>query len=105
MKKKKVPSTVMKNDEQSGRKPTRKRSSGVLARNSAETKIKCSVNIDGDGLSKVNTGIGFLDHMICAMSKHSGININLHCKGDLHIDDHHTAEDCGIVLGRVLTKR
>jgi imidazole glycerol phosphate synthase glutamine amidotransferase subunit len=80
------------------------RFSGVMTRESAETKIRCAVEIDGKGKSDVDTGIGFLDHMICALSKHSGINIDLHCKGDLHIDDHHTTEDCGIVLGRAVDK-
>ncbi len=52
----------------------------------------------------INTGVGFFDHMLEALSKHSGIDINLKCKGDLHIDSHHTVEDCGIVLGQALKK-
>ncbi len=55
--------------------------------------------IDGSGVADVATGIGFLDHMVSALAKHSHFDITLRCKGDLHIDDHHTTEDCGIVLG------
>jgi len=73
-----------------------------LNRETKETNIKCKVDILGNGTSKINTGVGFFDHMLEALSKHSGIDIELSCKGDLHIDAHHTVEDCGIVLGKAL---
>ena len=74
----------------------------ILNRKTKETDIKCEVNIKGNGTSNIDTGIGFFDHMLEAFSKHSAIDINLVCKGDLHIDFHHSVEDCGIVLGKAL---
>lgn len=71
----------------------------TLRRDTAETQIEVSLNLDGTGNYDVDTGIGFLDHMLCALSKHSKMDLLLKCKGDLHIDDHHTTEDCGIALG------
>ncbi|AXX92642.1 imidazoleglycerol-phosphate dehydratase [Malaciobacter molluscorum LMG 25693] len=73
-----------------------------LNRKTKETDIKCKLDINGSGNSKIDTGIGFFDHMLEALSKHSGIDIELLCKGDLHIDFHHSVEDCGIVLGKAL---
>ncbi|QKF82281.1 imidazoleglycerol-phosphate dehydratase [Halarcobacter ebronensis] len=73
-----------------------------LKRETKETNISCRVDIQGTGSSKIDTGIGFFDHMLEALSKHSGIDIELNCKGDLHIDAHHSVEDCGIVLGKAL---
>lgn len=73
-----------------------------LSRKTKETDIKCRVDISGNGSSQIDTGIGFFDHMLEALSKHSGIDIDLTCKGDLHIDGHHSVEDCGIVLGKAL---
>ena len=73
-----------------------------INRKTKETDIKCRLDITGDGTSNINTGIGFFDHMLEALSKHSGINIDLSCDGDLHIDFHHSVEDCGIVLGKAL---
>ena len=75
-----------------------------INRDTKETKIKCSLVLDGCGKFNINTGVGFFDHMLEAFSKHSGIDINLECIGDLHIDAHHTVEDCGIVLGQALKK-
>jgi imidazoleglycerol-phosphate dehydratase len=75
-----------------------------LNRQTKETNITCKINIQGTGKFNINTGIGFFDHMLEALSKHSGIDIDLMCKGDLHIDDHHSVEDCGIVLGQALKK-
>jgi len=75
-----------------------------LNRETKETNIKCKLDVCGTGKSNINTGIGFFDHMLEALSKHSGINIDLTCKGDLHIDAHHSVEDCGIVLGKALKK-
>jgi len=71
-------------------------------RKTKETDIKCKLDINGSGKSNINTGVGFFDHMLEALSKHSGIDIDLSCNGDLHIDAHHTVEDCGIVLGKAL---
>mmetsp|Transcript_5531 Transcript_5531/g.6420 ORF Transcript_5531/g.6420 Transcript_5531/m.6420 type:complete len:839 (-) Transcript_5531:634-3150(-) len=71
----------------------------AIERETKETSIKCSVNLDGSGKHEINTGIGFLDHMLSALSKHSRVDINVKCVGDLWIDDHHTAEDVAITLG------
>lgn len=73
-----------------------------LNRKTKETDIKCKLEINGTGKSNIQTGIGFFDHMLEALSKHSGIDIDLKCDGDLHIDFHHSVEDCGIVLGKAL---
>ncbi len=68
-------------------------------RNTKETKIKVEINLDGTGQYKVDTGIGFLNHMIEQLSHHSLVDINLEVKGDLHVDFHHTTEDSAIALG------
>ena len=73
-------------------------------RKTKETDIKCKIDVYGSGKSDIKTGVGFFDHMLEALSKHSGIDIELSCDGDLHIDAHHTVEDCGIVLGQALKK-
>ena len=75
-----------------------------IERSTKETKIKASVDLDGSGTSDVATGIGFLDHMLQQLARHSLIDIELRAKGDLHIDFHHTSEDCGIVLGQAVAK-
>ncbi len=75
-----------------------------INRKTKETDIKCKLDINGSGKSDIKTGVGFFDHMLEALSKHSGIDIELSCEGDLHIDAHHTVEDCGIVLGQSLKK-
>ena len=75
-----------------------------LTRDTKETSITCKININGTGNSNINTGIGFFNHMIEAFSKHSSIDIDLTCKGDVDVDDHHSVEDCGIVLGKLLKK-
>ena len=94
----------------------------TINRDTNETKIQLTLNIDGGAISEagakvedakshaaqtsksqsidVDTGIGFLDHMLHALSKHAGWSLKLRCQGDLHIDDHHTAEDCCIALGQ-----
>lgn len=69
------------------------------SRSTAETKIDLSINLDGDGTSKVATGIGFFDHMLTLFSRHSLIDLDLTADGDLEVDFHHTVEDTGIVLG------
>ena len=75
-----------------------------VERTTRETKISVDVNLDGQGLYEVSTGIGFLDHMLEQLSKHSSIDINLKAKGDTHIDLHHTTEDTGIAIGECLKK-
>ena len=76
----------------------------MVERDTKETQISASVSLDGDGSYDVATGIGFLDHMIEQLLRHSLIDIDLRAKGDLHIDYHHTTEDCGIVLGQAVAK-
>ncbi|GHJ87572.1 hypothetical protein NliqN6_3974 [Naganishia liquefaciens] len=74
----------------------------TVARETSETSISCTLTLDNaPGVQKidVSTGLGFLDHMFTALAKHGGMSLDLQCKGDLHIDDHHTAEDCAIALG------
>jgi imidazoleglycerol-phosphate dehydratase len=81
--------------------PQRKAS---VERATRETRIRAAVNLDGAGIYDVRTGIGFLDHMIEQLARHSLIDIALKADGDLHIDQHHTTEDSGIVLGQALAK-
>lgn len=73
-----------------------------LRRTTGETDIEVRVALDGEGKAEVSTGLGFLDHMIAQLARHGRMDIRLHCKGDLHIDDHHTTEDCALALGAVL---
>jgi imidazoleglycerol-phosphate dehydratase len=75
-----------------------------VERNTKETQISSTVNLDGVGKSNIVTGIGFLDHMVEQISRHGLIDIDLKAKGDLHIDDHHTTEDSGYVLGEAISK-
>ena len=75
----------------------------TITRKTAETEITVTVDLDGSGLCSSATGVGFLDHMMDQLARHSLIDITLSAKGDLHIDDHHTVEDCGIALGQALT--
>ena len=75
-----------------------------INRNTKETSIKIDVNLDGTGKANIKTGIGFLDHMMEQIAKHSLIDIDLKAKGDLHIDLHHTTEDSGIAFGEALKK-
>ena len=72
----------------------------TIQRKTSETSIRVDLNIDGKGKAQVKTGVGFLDHMLCAFAKHSVCDLKLRCSGDLHIDAHHTVEDCGIALGQ-----
>jgi imidazoleglycerol-phosphate dehydratase len=73
-------------------------------RKTKETSIEAEVNLDGKGVYNIDTGIGFLNHMLEQLSKHSLVDINLKAKGDLHIDLHHTTEDSGIVIGEAIAK-
>jgi imidazoleglycerol-phosphate dehydratase len=73
-------------------------------RKTKETSIEAEVNLDGKGVYNIDTGIGFLNHMLEQLSKHSLVDINLKAKGDLHIDLHHTTEDSGIVIGEAISK-
>jgi imidazoleglycerol-phosphate dehydratase len=75
-----------------------------ITRDTKETKIKSKLDIAQNIDTNINTGVGFLDHMLEALAKHSGISIDITCNGDTHIDDHHSVEDCGIVLGQALKK-
>jgi imidazoleglycerol-phosphate dehydratase len=76
----------------------------TVERSTKETSIKAGVDIDGTGKADIATGIGFLDHMLEQLARHSLIDIELEAKGDLHIDFHHTTEDSGIVLGQAIAK-
>ena len=78
--------------------------SAEIIRNTNETAITVAVNLDGSGKSDCHTGVGFFDHMLDQLARHSLIDISVQAKGDLHIDDHHTVEDCGIALGQALTR-
>jgi imidazoleglycerol-phosphate dehydratase len=73
-----------------------------IARKTAETDITARLDLDGTGRAEIATGIGFLDHMLHALTRHALLDLALSAKGDLHIDFHHTAEDCGIVLGQAI---
>lgn len=76
----------------------------TIARKTNETEISATVNIDGTGAFDVSTGVGFFDHMLEQLSRHSLIDMTVKAKGDLHIDDHHTVEDAGIALGQAIAK-
>lgn len=73
-----------------------------MTRKTAETEIEVTLDLDGTGAGDIVTGLGFLDHMLTALARHSGIDLTLRATGDVEVDDHHTVEDCAIVLGRCL---
>jgi imidazoleglycerol-phosphate dehydratase len=75
-----------------------------VVRNTKETQITVRVDLDGSGACDVETGVGFFDHMLDSFARHSGIDLYVRTKGDLHIDFHHTVEDTGIVLGQAINK-
>ena len=76
----------------------------TITRTTAETDITATVNLDGSGAYDIATGVGFFDHMLDQLARHALIDITLRARGDLHIDDHHTVEDCGIALGQALSR-
>ena len=75
---------------------------GTAERRTAETWVRVRVELDGSGRSKVGTGIGFFDHLLELLARHALLDLELRAEGDLHVDDHHTVEDAGLVLGRAL---
>src|SRR5262245_22929706 len=76
----------------------------TIARKTAETDINLSLNLDGTGVGKIATGVGFFDHMLTLFAKHSLIDLDVAAKGDLYIDAHHTVEDVGICLGKAIAQ-
>ena len=76
----------------------------TLERQTSESKVRVSLDLDGTGRAHISTGVGFFDHMLTAFARHSLIDITLKAEGDLHIDQHHTTEDSGIVLGQAIAK-
>jgi imidazoleglycerol-phosphate dehydratase len=75
-----------------------------ITRTTAETAITVAIDLDGTGQHRMATGVGFFDHMLDQLARHSLIDMDVTAKGDLHIDDHHTVEDCGIALGQALAR-
>ena len=75
-----------------------------VTRNTTETQIRVAINLDGTGVAKFSTGIGFFDHMLEQIARHGTIDLDIDAKGDLHIDGHHTVEDIGITLGQAFAK-
>lgn len=75
-----------------------------ISRQTAETEIELDLLIDGSGQTDINTGIGFLDHMLLLMGKHGGFDLKIRCDGDLEVDQHHTTEDIGIALGQAFNE-
>ena len=75
-----------------------------VERKTGETEVVVELELDGTGRAEVQTGIGFLDHLLTALSCHAGIDLTLRCAGDLHVDDHHTAEDSAIALGQAIDR-
>ncbi len=75
-----------------------------IVRKTRETEIRLTVHLDGQGRSEISTGVGFLDHMLELFARHSLFDLTVACKGDLHVDDHHTTEDVGICLGQAIDR-
>ncbi len=73
---------------------------GMAERQTGETFVRVRLGLDGEGHTEVNTGVGFFDHILHLLAHHSGMDLEVEAKGDLHVDDHHTVEDTGLVLGR-----
>ncbi len=85
-------------------RPAAKLRKASVKRTTKETDIEVAIDLDGSGRSQISTGIGFLDHMLDLLARHSRIDILVNAKGDLHIDHHHTTEDVGIALGQAVKK-
>lgn len=77
---------------------------GSVSRKTNETSVSVTVNLDGTGISQISTGVGFFDHMLDQLSRHSLIDMEIAVQGDLHIDDHHTVEDTGIAIGQAISR-
>lgn len=75
---------------------------GTTERETRETRVRAQLDLEGSGAVRVQTGLGFLDHMLTALAFHAGFDLDLECAGDLHVDDHHTAEDTALALGAAL---
>ncbi len=75
-----------------------------VSRQTAETRIEVALNLDGTGVSRLSTGIGFFDHMLDQIARHGAVDLDVHAEGDLHIDGHHTVEDVGITVGQALAQ-
>lgn len=75
---------------------------GQIIRETLETKVQIEINLDGSGQASINTGVGFLDHMLNLLAKHAFLDLRVEAKGDLEVDSHHTVEDCGLALGQAL---
>jgi imidazoleglycerol phosphate dehydratase HisB len=75
-----------------------------VTRETSETRITLALNVDGSGEADIRTGIGFLDHLLTALARHARLDLRLKCDGDLHVDDHHTAEDCALALGSAINQ-
>lgn len=75
-----------------------------VERNTLETQVKVEINLDGTGQAQFDIGVPFLEHMLDQIARHGLIDLNIHCKGDTHIDDHHTVEDVGITLGQAFAR-
>ena len=78
--------------------------SASISRTTNETSVSVSVNLDGGGIAKISTGVGFFDHMLDQLCRHSLIDMEIETKGDLHVDDHHAVEDTGIAIGQAIAK-
>ena len=76
----------------------------TISRKTNETQVSVTVDVDGSGASRIKTGVGFFDHMLDQLSRHSLIDMDIEAKGDLHVDDHHTVEDTGIAIGLAISK-
>ncbi|MBT8203311.1 MAG: imidazoleglycerol-phosphate dehydratase HisB [Acidimicrobiia bacterium] len=78
--------------------------SAQIKRTTGETEITVDLDLDGSGRSEIDTGVGFLDHLLSALTRHGRLDLTLTCRGDLEIDDHHTVEDCGLALGAAISE-